>query len=244
MLSRRIFRLRTSAETRSNETGSSDTGFGLHTLIPKDAQASEVVDIVAIHGLNGHYEKTWTDEKTGVNWLCDSKAIKGARVLSFSYNSAVQFSKSVADIFDFADQLLEGLLAIRRSVVEQRRPLLFICHSLGGIVFKQAVVRAHEDDRFLEIRERIGGVLFFGTPHRGSDLAKWASVLGAILKAGSLASSTNTGIPKDLAPRSRVLEAISRSFMSKSRNLKIYSFYETQKMEFMNDVVSVSLNGT
>lgn len=227
-----------------NENKTPQTGFGLHTLNPRDADAEGMVDIVAIHGLNGHYQTTWTDEKTGVNWLCDRKISKHARVLSFSYNSAVQFSKSVSDIFDFADQLLEGLLAARVSEAELDRPILFVCHSLGGIVFKQALVRVYENERYRELPARISGVLFFGTPHRGSDMAKWASILGAVVKAGSMSSSTNTGIPKDLVPGSRVLQTISRSFIERSRQLKIYSFFETQKMDFMSDVVSMVLSYT
>lgn len=59
------------------------------------------------------------------------------RVMSFAYNAKVKYSKSTADIFEFADQLLEGVLAKRDSDEEATRPLVFICHSLGGIIFKQ-----------------------------------------------------------------------------------------------------------
>jgi hypothetical protein len=93
--------------------GPSVSSFGLHTFISKDASAPEVVDIVAVHGLNGNYTDTWTDEKVGVNWLRDCLAPKTypghrsvplfARVMTFSYNSGIQFSKLVSDISDFAD---------------------------------------------------------------------------------------------------------------------------------------------
>ncbi|KAK0623953.1 hypothetical protein B0T14DRAFT_428347 [Immersiella caudata] len=122
--------------------------FGLHTLVPKSDQAPECVDIVAIHGLNGHYLKTWTDKttnertnkKTDVNWL-DSilpGIVPVARVMYFSYNSMLQFSKSTADVTTFAQQLLEGLAAARESNFESQRPIIFICHSLGGLVLKKA----------------------------------------------------------------------------------------------------------
>lgn len=116
--------------------------YGLHTLVARDPLTADVTDIVAVHGLNGHHEKTWTEELSQYNWLRDSftgaqKSIT-ARVMSFAYNAKVQSSKSTADIFDFATQLLECLLAQRETEVEQSRPIVFICHSLGGIVFKQA----------------------------------------------------------------------------------------------------------
>jgi hypothetical protein len=115
---------------------------GLHILVDKDSEGQGIVDIVAIHGLNGHYENTWTAKKgdgTPVNWLRDllRKKIQNARIMSFSYNSRVQFSKSTSDIFVFADQLLEQLLAARSTPGEEVRPIAFVCHSLGGVVFKQ-----------------------------------------------------------------------------------------------------------
>lgn len=122
--------------------------YGLHTVIDKDPLTSGVTDIVAIHGLNGHYEKTWTAEESQYNWLRDalsgSRTTMMVRVMSYAYNAKVKYSKSTADIFDFADQLLESVLAKRESEAEQTRPLVFICHSLGGIIFKQAS-GAHQD---------------------------------------------------------------------------------------------------
>lgn len=61
------------------------TDYGLHTLVDKDPGADGIVDIVAIHGLNGHYEKTWTEtlkDGTQVNWLRDllPKKVGNARI--------------------------------------------------------------------------------------------------------------------------------------------------------------------
>lgn len=115
---------------------------GLHTVINKDSNDFNLADIIAIHGLNGHYKNTWTVEGADgvpINWLRDllPKKLPNTRILSFSYNSRVQFSKSTSDILDFATQLLEQLLAVRRTQAEKARPIVFVCHSLGGIVFKQ-----------------------------------------------------------------------------------------------------------
>jgi hypothetical protein len=128
------------------------TDYGLHTLVDKDPGAFGMVDIVAIHGLNGHYEKTWTEtlkDGTQVNWLRDllPKKARNARIMTFAYNSTVQFSKSTSDVFTFANQLLEHLLATRLSIVENRRPVIFVCHSLGGIVFKQVSFLSASDGK-------------------------------------------------------------------------------------------------
>lgn len=119
-----------------------DCSYGMHVLVAKPHDEAGLIDIVALHGLNGHYYHTWTLPATrsspACNWLERSlpREVPKARVMSYSYDSAV-FAKSQASIGDFADLLLEGLMAERSSLAEKERPLLFICHSLGGIVFKK-----------------------------------------------------------------------------------------------------------
>ena len=119
-----------------------DDQYGMFILEDKPASQDNLVDIVAIHGLNGHYNKTWTtDTESGreCNWLRDllPQAVPEARIMSFGYNSAVQFSKSVADIGTFAESLLEEILSYRMSNAEKSRPIIFICYSLGGLIFKR-----------------------------------------------------------------------------------------------------------
>lgn len=134
--------LLTTAFKNSRVKSNSVPDYGLHTLVPMNRDKTERVDIVAVHGLNGHYLNTWTDEKTGVNWLIHiiPMFIPMARVMSFWYNSAVQSSKSTSDIPIFADQLLESLVSERQTVAETSRPVIFLCHSLGGLVFKQVSI--------------------------------------------------------------------------------------------------------
>jgi len=65
--------------------------------------------------------------------------------MSYGYNSGGILSKSVggilsksvSDIDDVARELLDRLDGIRRSTAEKERPILFVAHSLGGVVVKQ-----------------------------------------------------------------------------------------------------------
>ena len=228
---------------------------GMHVLIPKESNEERVVDFVALHGLNGHYRKTWTATSAvgkPENWLEDflPEQIPNAGIMSYGYNSTVQLSKSVADIGTFAEQLLHSLIAKRRSQTERERPVVFICHSLGGLVFKQvlycdshnhnctdhcqSLVRARERDQFDELLRKIRGVVFFGTPHRGSSLADWGTMFANILKTASLGSSTNSQLSADLKERSKVLQSISKSFVDRSKSLSIISFYETEKPDWLS----------
>ena len=220
--------------------------YGLHTIVPGPKATSRRVDIVAIHGLNGHYLQTWTDEATGVNWLRDllPRTVPDARVMSLSYNSMLQFSKSTADVSTFALQLLEGISAERESLEEASLPIIFICHSLGGLVFKQAYILATRDPQYVDLKARFKGVMFFGTPHRGSNLAPWAKTFAGLLEFASFNTSTNTQLARDLEPSSKKLRRISDTFhgLCSRDQHPVISCYETNKMTGLNAPVSRPLH--
>lgn len=97
------------------------------------------------------------------------------------------------------------------------------------------MTRAHELERYrISLLNQVIGVTFFGTPHRGSDLGQWARMLSGILNTCLLGTSTNFQLTKDLERKSKTLEVISKSFIERGKDMKIYSFYETEKMEHMN----------
>jgi hypothetical protein len=100
---------------------------------------------IVVHGLNPtntkfHAYETWTS--TGGNlWLKDflptSLPTVRARVLLFGYNANVAFKTSTAGVREQANNLLNRLYLIREGNDASQRPIVFICHSLGGIVVKQ-----------------------------------------------------------------------------------------------------------
>jgi hypothetical protein len=57
--------------------------------------------------------------------------------MSFGYNSDTALSNSITDIDDVAWMLLSRLRGLRELEVERKRPIVFISHSLGGIVVKK-----------------------------------------------------------------------------------------------------------
>ena len=58
-------------------------------------------------------------------------------MLTFGYNADAAFGNTTADIVDHAKDLLGSLIDKREEEVEKLRPIIFIAHSLGGIVVKQ-----------------------------------------------------------------------------------------------------------
>ena len=103
------------------------------------------IDIVAIHGLMGNPYTTWTKgrDPNGTPWISQflPSQVPHARILSYGYDSNIVRSSSVAGIPEFAMNLLAWLKLKRSTDEERRRPLLFICHSLGGIIVKKVRCR-------------------------------------------------------------------------------------------------------
>ena len=111
---------------------------------------------MAVHGLGGDAFTTWTHPKSKAFWLKDflPQQIPDARIMTFGYNADVAFGQSTAEIVDYAKSLLASLVdkreesevhvlaknGVKRMLMpfyEIHRPLIFIAHSLGGIVVKQ-----------------------------------------------------------------------------------------------------------
>ena len=103
--------------------------------------------IVAVHGLNGHRERTWTcDNRTGgdgVMWLRDllPKRIPRARVWTWGYDSRTHTRShrdhlTVKTLYDHGRELVFDLDGARRECGTHQRPIIFVAHSLGGIVVK------------------------------------------------------------------------------------------------------------
>lgn len=73
------------------------------------------VDIVAVHGFNGHPYDTWTAENSKKVWLRDylPAELPGARVFSFGYSSEIGLTRATGKLEDFARSLLNGLGNVR-----------------------------------------------------------------------------------------------------------------------------------
>ena len=77
------------------------------------------LDVIAIHGLNGHPRDTWTygEAEGQVFWLQDflPKALPGARIFTYGYDSDLFWSSSIGDINTYAKGLLDHLYLERQQ---------------------------------------------------------------------------------------------------------------------------------
>ncbi|KUJ07385.1 uncharacterized protein LY89DRAFT_365096 [Mollisia scopiformis] len=194
--------------------------------------------IVLVHGLTGDREKTWTANNDDSPWpqsLLPSK-IPNARVLTFGYDAYVADWRGMVSqnrIGNHSMNLLTSIATFREDDDTNDRPIIFICHSLGGLVCEDALsAAARRPERHLRaIIDCTCGILFLGTPHHGSGLAKWAGMLAVMI---GILKQTNPQILAVFEKESEVLARVQDEFhtMVRSRNqerlqpIEITCFFE------------------
>ncbi|KAL8371676.1 hypothetical protein RB595_001465 [Gaeumannomyces hyphopodioides] len=188
------------------------------------------LDVVAVHGLNGECFRTWThEEPTGEKtmWLNDllPHKLPRTRVMTFGYNASVVGNTSVAGIRDNARSLLISLRDKRDGDGTYNRPIVFVGHSLGGIIIKQALRIARNEPRLAIVADSTKGIVFFGTPHRGTDVANWGELLAKV-KSASYGTRPRTKFLKLLRSNSNDLMDLSEDFRPIAQNYALVSFIE------------------
>lgn len=112
-----------------------------------------------------------------------------------------------------------------------RRPLLFIVHSLGGIIVKELLRRSSTcgqgQKHLRRVFESTKGIMFFGTPHEGSD------PLGVLLHpikllAKAIGYNVDDKIVNHLLPSSERLRELRLDFgpLAQEQRWIIHSFQE------------------
>lgn len=164
-------------------------------------------------------------------WIRDElpAAVPGVRAIVYGYDSKLSNSNSFQTIHDIAIMFAEQIHACFPGVPP--RPLIFLAHSLGGIVLKDAIMEmARVPDIGNEMMKKIHGAIMFGVPHLGMD----QSHLAVVVK-----DQPNETLVQDLSPNSPYLKKLNDSFsgISLQGNMKMVLVYETMKSE----TVQVSL---
>src|SRR5919198_4553042 len=65
-----------------------------------------------------------------------------------------------------------------------RRPIGFVCHSLGGLLIKQVLRNARDSNNpaWQAITKQTRFIIFLSTPHSGANLASWIRYIGKLLR--------------------------------------------------------------
>ncbi|KAL8640312.1 MAG: hypothetical protein Q9228_002753 [Teloschistes exilis] len=206
-------------------------------LARTDAQE---LNVIAIHGLGGDAFTTWTDQD-GHMWLRDTlpRNLPHSKIWTYGYDSAVAWSGSVSGIQDFARDLLERLLGIQTAAGQPERPQIFICHSLGGIVIKRALVSARALPVYDPVRRNVKAIVFMGTPHKGSRLSSYLTPLSRIINGLIPTSPIRSDLIGNLQVLSRTLSEVTELSVQALNEITVVSFYEQKRLKGVNSLAMI-----
>ncbi|KAI1747834.1 hypothetical protein F4782DRAFT_519486 [Xylaria castorea] len=230
----------------------------LHELYPNSGSSSPSkidVDVVLVHGLKGHYIGTWKAEDKTV-WPKDllpgdlQKIGIRIRVLSFEHGGSIKGTTSKAGIDDTAQNLLQHLIDKRDDPRITWRPIVFVGHSLGGIIIKRAVQVAYMDPAFRFIKNTTLGVMYFSTLHHGLD-EEFSSFLTNVLECNrprmNLFPTKRIQPTEDMVDEIQrypeFLNRISKDFIHLYKKLGSKTFQEGNKTIVLGKVVVSSEQG-
>jgi len=200
-----------------------------------EPEGPPVADIVFVHGLGGTSRQTWCKDRDPslfwpCEWLPQERGLRNARVTSFGYNAHFASFSSKGNILNISDFAKDLLFKMRFATDQGERelnmgsaPIIFVAHSMGGLVVKKAYILGQNDIHYNDIVRSVRSMVFLATPHRGTNLA---DVLNKVLSACIFALSPKQYIA-EMKTNSPALQDINEQFRNLAKNLDIISFYET-----------------
>jgi pimeloyl-ACP methyl ester carboxylesterase len=153
---------------------------------PADFEA----DIILVHGLGGDSQTTWFNDaglwpivwlfdlQNGINSMParynirDLPPVNKIRLLTVKHHANMFSTDNESDPRYIAQRLV-GLLF---DAGVGSKPIVWIAHSLGGLIVKEILYASQRGLR-CDILRSTKGVIFFGTPHCG---ATWATAMRAV----------------------------------------------------------------
>jgi pimeloyl-ACP methyl ester carboxylesterase len=211
----------------TNHSGSFESS-GLHKVQPcKDLDCR--ADVIFVHGLGGNAWSTWhpkelrNDDNFWLKWLGED--LPYIYTWTFGYEAEPSsWRGNSMPLFDQATNLLQGL----DNMGIGERKIIFIAHSLGGLLVKKMLQTAQTyrqtNKSYQQIAEKTRGIVFLATPHTGSHLADLIDNIRIL--------SRTTANVKELKAHEPQLRELNNWYREQIGSLKIKTkvFYETQKV--------------
>lgn len=220
--------------------------YGIQVLY--DAGNEACVDIVFVHGLTGNAYDTWLHKESGVHWPRDllKQDLPDVRILSYGYDADffnLWKPASISRLSNHAENLVGDLVRKREQTETETRNIVFVAHSLGGLVTESAlcVSRNNAEAHLRQIERYTAGIAFLGVPHCGANLASWGKFGAQML---SVLKQSNKAILGALEPGSEMLREVEKGFHSILRlrkdegsEISITSFYEELPVIQIGEIV-------
>ncbi|XP_011922189.1 PREDICTED: protein SERAC1 isoform X1 [Cercocebus atys] len=213
---------------------------GVYVLHPQYRTSQPIkADVLFIHGLMGAAFKTWRqqDSEQAViekpmeeedryttcwpkTWL--AKDCPALRIISVEYDTTLSDwrARCPMERKSIAFRSNELLRKLRAAGVGDR-PVVWISHSMGGLLVKKMLLEASKKPEMSAVINNTRGIIFYSVPHHGSHLAEY-SVNIRYLLFPSLEV-------KELSKDSPALKTLQDDFLefAKDQNFQVLNFVET-----------------
>ncbi|CAL5205992.1 unnamed protein product [Lathyrus oleraceus] len=224
--------------SKSLNDGTCSCGSIDSTKCSRDADCPPL-DVVFVHGLRGGPYKTWRisedksstmstlvekiDEEAGKlgtfwpgEWL--SSDFPHARLFTLRYKTNLtQWSGASLPLQEVSSMLMEKLVAAGIG----NRPVVFVTHSMGGLVVKQ-ILHTAKEEKHDNLVNNTRGIVFYSCPHFGSKLADMPWRMGFVLRPAPSIGELRSG-------SSRLVELNDYiRLLYKKSILDVLSFCETK----------------
>ncbi|XP_071372890.1 protein SERAC1 [Centroberyx affinis] len=215
---------------------------GVYVLHPQTRDNQPIkADVLFIHGLLGAAFKTWRQKDCNIvdeekeagsredytecwpkSWLAAD--CPNLRVLSVEYDSHLSDWKAKCPAENQRKSLAyrsRELLNKLKSAGVGERPVIWVAHSMGGLLVKKMLLDASEDPDMHELMKNTKGIVFYSVPHHGTFMAEY-SVSVRYLLFPSIEV-------RELCKDSPALRDLNENFlnMAKEKEFKVLSFAET-----------------
>ncbi|WP_045481934.1 esterase/lipase family protein [Vibrio owensii] len=143
-------------------------------VLRTDSNEIKDIHVIFLHGLGGDANGTWlkkgSKDEAWPIWLAEDNG--DLNIWTVEYDAPkLKFDSSGMGIPDLAVNIFEHMLKVSEL---SEGEIIFVCHSLGGLVTKQILRIANDQANRVEAQQflgRVSGVAFLGTPHLGADIA-------------------------------------------------------------------------
>lgn len=212
-------------------------------------------DVIFMHGLGGDALETWYEESVGEEalrkakraelhpeeldfwpaWLGKTFPYFGIWSLDYDIEPSA-WRGATMPLSDRANNILQVLSNKRIG----KRPIVFIAHSMGGLLVKQMLRNAFDFDnvRWKGIVDNTRGIVFIATPHSGASLSNWMQFLNKTLQ-GALRLSISVEELEHNHSRLRELNNVYRNHACLSK-IPLQAYFETQSCKPVGIVVDQS----
>ncbi|XP_068580786.1 protein SERAC1 [Cebidichthys violaceus] len=215
---------------------------GVYILHPQTRGNQPIkADVLFIHGILGAAFKTWRQKDRDASeeeeeaesredytecwpksWLAAD--CPNLRVLSVEYDSHLSdwMAKCPAENQrkSLAYRSRELLKKLKLAGVGER-PVVWVAHSMGGLLVKKMLLDAAEDPDMHELLKNTKGIMFYSVPHHGTFMAEYSVNVRYLLFPSVEV--------RELCKDSPALRNLNENFlnMAKEKEFKVLSFAET-----------------